>query len=50
LHALVEGALDIATFGIGGQRESFPRGSEILDLAAQALMRRMLVGLLDLQR
>jgi hypothetical protein len=30
----VEGPLDVAPFGIGGQRESFPRGTELLDLAA----------------
>ena len=50
LHALVQGPLDAATFGIGGQREAFPRGSELLDLAAQPIEGWLLVGLLGLQR
>jgi hypothetical protein len=46
----VQGPLDVATFGIGDQRESFPRGSELFDLAAQPIEGWLLVGLLDLQR
>jgi hypothetical protein len=33
----VHGPLDPATFGIGDQRESFPRSSEFPDLAAQPI-------------
>ena len=50
LHAIVQRSLDAASFGIGGQRESFPRGSELLDLAAQPIEGWLLVGLLDLHR
>jgi hypothetical protein len=46
----VQGLLDVATFGIGGQRESFPRSAELLDLSAQPIEGWLLVGLLDLQR
>jgi hypothetical protein len=46
----VQSPLDVATFGIGDQRQSFPRGSELLDLAAQPIEGCLLVGLLDLQR
>ena len=50
LYALVQGLLDVATFGIGDSRESFPRGSEFLDLATQPIEGWLLVGLLSLQR
>ncbi len=50
LHALVQRPLDAATFGIGGQREPRPGGSELLDLAAQPIEGWLLVGLLGLQR
>ncbi len=50
LHALVQRPLDAATFGIGGQRESCPRSSELLDLAAQPIEGCLRVGLLGLQR
>jgi hypothetical protein len=46
----VQGSLDFATLGIGDQRESFPRGSELLDLAAQPIEGWLLVGLLGFQR
>ena len=37
LHAFVQGPLSVAPFGIGGERESPPRGSELLDLAPQPI-------------
>jgi hypothetical protein len=46
----VQRPLDAATFGIGGQGESFPGSSELLDLAAQPFEGWLLVGLLGLQR
>jgi hypothetical protein len=46
----VQGPLDAATFGIGDQRESFPRSSEFPDLAAQPIEGWLLIGLLGLQR
>jgi hypothetical protein len=46
----VQGPLDVAAFGIGDQREAFPRSPELLDLAAQPVDGRLLVGLLGLQR
>ena len=50
LHAAVQCPLDVATFGIADKRESSPRGSELLDLAAQPIEGWLLVGLIDLQR
>lgn len=50
LHSPVQRSLDAATVGIGDQRESLPRSSELLDLAAQPIEGRLLVGLFDLQR
>ena len=50
LHALVQRPLDASTFGIGGQRESSPRGSELLDLVAQPIEGWLFLGLLGLQR
>jgi len=46
----VQCTLDAATFDIGGQRESFPRGSELLDLTTEPIERWLLVGLLGVQR
>jgi hypothetical protein len=46
----VQGPLDVATFGIGCQRESLPRSAELLDLSTQPIEGWLLVALLDLQR
>lgn len=45
LHALVEGVFDAPTLGISGKRESLPRGSQLLELAAQTIDGSLLLGL-----
>jgi len=50
LHTVVQGALDAATLGVGGPRESRPRGSKLFDLSAQSIECSLLVGLPGPQR
>ena len=40
----MQSPFDVTTFGIGGQRESSSRSAELLDLSAQPIEGRLLVG------